>query len=352
MSTSAATNGSGLAGVPADQYARASRAAEAVLYDGYLLRPASRRSAHNHRPRHVGVLTPQVWAQENLPLDTGVDGAVESWFARSEVVAECPSGTSLTVRLRFLQPQRRSVERYVAGTGFVPAQRLDVGGWHVTNADEVIPHERDVTVDVSALLREPVDVIVDAIGSTELEIVRDGSGAVRGRIRRSCRPVQVRLSLGAADAGLVVSMVRLRVVVENVTDGVDADLSSAIAAQQSVVSTHWFLGLSDGGFVSLLDPPLWAVDATAECANIHSFPVLAGEGGRDDLMLCAPVVLADYPRAEPRTLGDELDAAGAEPSAVPPALPAPITPATYPAGSLESSAPARWVVLRPAASAF
>ena len=331
MTTVAVASGSGLGGAAADQYARARRASESGLYDGYLLRPASRRGARNHQPQRVGVLAPRNWAEQNLALDTGIDGTAESWFARTEVVAECPPGVLLTVRLRFLQPQRRSVERYVAGIGFVPAARLDVDGWHVTNAEEAIPHERDATVAVAALLCGPVEVSFDAVGSTELETVRDSSGAVRGRIRRSCRPVQVRLHVGASDAGLVVSMVRLRVVIENVTEHVPAEAPAVIAAQHSLVATHCFLGLTDGGFVSLLDPPMWAVEATSRCTNIHAFPVLAGEGGRDDLMLSAPVMLVDYPRAEPRTLGDELDAAGAEPSAVTPQS-TPITPATYPAG--------------------
>jgi hypothetical protein len=194
--------------------------------------------------------------------------------------------------------------------------------------------------------REPAEVGYDAVGATELEIVRDRTGAVRGRIRRTCRPIEIRLQIGAADAGLVVPMVRLRVVVENVTDGVPVDSSPAVAAEHSLMATHCFLGLSDGGFLSLLDSPPWAVDATAECTNIHAFPVLTGDGGRDDLMLSAPVVLPDYPVGEPLTYGDELDAAGASPTLAAP-LPTPITPATYPIGPAAGASPtARWVVVR------
>jgi hypothetical protein len=340
---------SGFGGVPAEHYLRASRAADAILYDGYQLRPGSRRGVANDRPRRVGVLTPKDWAEENLPLDTGIDGTVESWFARTEVVAECPPETSLTVRLRFLQAQRRTVERYIPGTGFVPAARLDVDGWVVTSADEAIPHERDLTVDLDSLRAAPAEFALDAISSTEFEMVRDSTGAVRGRIRRTCRSLQVRTQVAAVDAGLVVPMMRIRVVVENVTKNVPSDMSPAMAMEHSLIATHCFLGLSGGGFASLLNPPPFAVDAVAECTNIHAFPVLAGEGGRDDLMLSAPVVLADYPRGEPVTLGEELDAAGAAPAT---ALPLPITPATYPTGPLAVPAPSserpHWVTLRPA----
>jgi hypothetical protein len=341
----------GLGNVPADQYLRASDIAEAILYDGYLLRPGSRRGGHG-RPKRVGVLTPRDWSEQNLPLDTGIDGRVESWFARTEVVAERAPGSSLTVRLRFLQPQRRNVERHIDGTGFVPTSRLDVDGWVVSNAEEAIPHERDITVALDGVRRTPTEVAFEAIGVSELEVVRDRTGTVRGRIRRTCRPLQIRLQIAASDAGLVVPMVRLRVVVENVTEGVPVDASSAIVAEHSIVATHCFLGLSDGGFASLLDPPSWAIDAVGECTNIHTFPVLAGDGGREDLVLSAPVLLPDHPHGEPRTYGDELDAAGTESSIAQP-LPTPVTPATYPVGPTPAASgvaisTARWVVVRPA----
>jgi hypothetical protein len=324
----------GLGAIPAEQYARARAVAEAILYDG------------SFRRSRVGVLAPRDWSRENLPLDTGIDGAVESWFARTEVVAECAPGTMLTVRLRFLQPQRRWVERYLDGTGFVPAARLDIDGQHVSNADEVVRHERDLTVDLDAVRASPTEARFEALGVTEVEVVRDASGVVVGRIRRTCRPLQIRLQVAAADAGLVVPMVRLRVVVENVTAGVPADASPATAAEHSMVATHCFLGLSDGGFASLLDPPSWAIDAVGECTNIHAFPVLAGDGGREDLVLSAPVLLPDHPHGEPRTYGDELDAAGSESSVAQP-LPTPVTPATYPLGPMPSLS-GRWVVVRPA----
>jgi hypothetical protein len=346
----AAADRPALGNVPDEQYLRASDIAEAILYDGYLLRPGSRRGGHG-RPRRVGVLAPRDWSEQNLPLDTGVDGAVESWFARTEVVAERAPGTSLTVRLRFLQPQRRNVDRYLEGTGFVPTSRLDIDGWLVSNAEEAIPHERDLTVDVDALRSMPAEVSLEVTGVTELEVVRDRAGVVRGRIRRTCRPLQIRLQIAAADAGLVVPMARLRVVVENVTEGVPADASAVLAAEHSMVATHCFLGLSDGGFASLLDPPSWSIDAVGECTNIHTFPVLAGDGGREDLVLSAPVLLPDHPHGQPRTYGDELDAAGTEPSIARP-LPTPVTPATYPVGPVPAAASpvatARWVVVRPA----
>lgn len=286
-----------------EAYLRARHAADAILYDGR---------------RRVGVLTPRDWAQANLPLDTGVAGTVESWFARTEVVAESAPGTVITVRLRFLQPQRRTVERYVDGTGFVPAARVVVDDREVSAGEEFVRHERDLTVPLDAARSGPVEAAYDAAGVTELEVLRDATGVVHGRVRRTCRPLSARMEVAAVDTGLVVPMVRLRVVVENVTPGAAADAEPAIAAEHSMVATHCFLALSDGGFVSSLDPPPFAADAVAECTNMHAFPVLAGDGGRDDLVLSAPVLLSDYPHDSPQTYGDELDAAVTEPTVVSP----------------------------------
>lgn len=331
---------SGLGSVAPDVYRRARTVADEILYD---------------QGRRVGVLLPRDWSAHNLPLDTGVDGTTESWFARTEVVAECAPGATLAIRLRFLQPQRRTVERYLDGTGFVPTSRLDVdGGWAIATAEESIRHERDLTVDLDEVRRAPVEARFEAVGVTELEVARDATGAVRGRIRRTCKPLQLRVQVAATDAGLVVPMVRLRVVVENVTDGVPADAPPVVAAAHSTVGTHCLLALSDGGFVSLLDPPAWAIDAVRECTNIHAFPVLAGDGGREDLVVSAPVLLPDHPHGAPGTYGDELDAAGSAPSQAK-LLPTPLTSATYPIGPspatvapVASAASAQWVVLRKA----
>jgi hypothetical protein len=122
-------------------------------------------------------------------------------------------------------------------------------------------------------------------------------------------PMEVGVVLGATDAGVVVPMVRLRAVVENLTPSVSPDVPPMVARCQSMLATHLFIGLSDGCFVSMFSPPSWAADAVGACTNIHTFPVLAGDEGRDDLMLSAPVPLGDRPRGVPVTLGEMLEAA-------------------------------------------
>jgi hypothetical protein len=261
-------------------------------------------------PRAVGVLAPCLWANANLPLDVGIDGTAESWFARTECVAECREGATLTVRLRFLQAQRRAVERHIDDTGFVAVEPLDVDGLVLHSGDEAVPHERDVTVDVARLLRGEVAVELAAPSTLETQLVREAGGLVAGRIRRRCWPLRIKLRLVAMTTGGLTPMLRLRVVVENITSPIAVDAPPLIARLQSMLSTHVFLALTNGEFVSLLEPPKRAAEAVSACTNIHTFPVLAGGVGRSDLMLSAPVpLLQDRPFGRLEPLDGLLDVA-------------------------------------------
>ena len=58
-----------------------------------------------------------------------------------------------------------------------------------------------------------------------------------------------------------------------------------------------------GEFVSLLDPPEDLGELVSECKNVGNFPVLIGEQGERDMMLCSPIVLYDYPQIAPESAG-------------------------------------------------
>ena len=66
--------------------------------------------------------------------------------------------------------------------------------------------------------------------------------------------------------------------------------------------------MSGGEFVSLLDPPEGLGEFVSECKNVGNFPVLVGEQGERDMMLCSPIVLYDYPQVAPESAGDFYDA--------------------------------------------
>ncbi len=67
------------------------------------------------------------------------------------------------------------------------------------------------------------------------------------------------------------------------------------------------LSTSGGQFVSLLDPPEELREAAAGCENRGLWPVLVGEEGQRDAMLCSPIILYDYPQIAPESPGALFD---------------------------------------------
>ncbi len=101
---------------------------------------------------------------------------------------------------------------------------------------------------------------------------------------------------------------RLTVRVENTTMNVDRRVRREEALRRSLVSTHLLLGVEQGSFLSLIDPPEWARPAAAACGNVRAFPVLAGPAGSARVMLSAPIILYDHAEVAPESPGDLFDA--------------------------------------------
>jgi hydrogenase maturation protease len=74
-----------------------------------------------------------------------------------------------------------------------------------------------------------------------------------------------------------------------------------------MVSTHTILEVTDGDFVSLLEPPEDLREAGAACRNLGTWPVLAGEKEQCKCMLSSPIILYDYPEVAPESPGDLFD---------------------------------------------
>ena len=45
-------------------------------------------------------------------------------------------------------------------------------------------------------------------------------------------------------------------------------------------------------------------ETVSGCKNVGNFPVLIGDHGKRDRMLCSPIVLYDYPQIAPESAGD------------------------------------------------
>jgi hydrogenase maturation protease len=80
------------------------------------------------------------------------------------------------------------------------------------------------------------------------------------------------------------------------------------ALLQAMVSAHVIAHVSEGEFVSLLEPRGDLVEAAAGCRNTGVFPVLAGVAPEREFLLISPINLYDYPQVAPESLGDFNDA--------------------------------------------
>jgi hypothetical protein len=76
---------------------------------------------------------------------------------------------------------------------------------------------------------------------------------------------------------------------------------------RSLISTHTILGVRQGEFVSLLDPPEMFREAAAGCRNIGTWPALVGDEGERDCLLSSPIIIYDYPQVAPESAGDFYD---------------------------------------------
>jgi hypothetical protein len=104
------------------------------------------------------------------------------------------------------------------------------------------------------------------------------------------------------------TLLKLRLRVENVTAWALPGAPRSEAMRASLLGCHLLLAVTNGAFLSLLDPPAWATEAAAGCRNIGTYPVLAGGEGRRDLMLSSPVILYDHPAVAPESPHDLFDA--------------------------------------------
>jgi len=73
----------------------------------------------------------------------------------------------------------------------------------------------------------------------------------------------------------------------------------------SMVSAHAILGVEDGEFISLLEPPAALAEVAAQCSNEGVWPVLAGDGSTT--VLSSPIILYDYPQIAPESAGSLFD---------------------------------------------
>ena len=267
--------------------------AKAVLYEGYMLYPYRPSSVKNRQRFNFGVLYPKLYSE----AQTGSD----AWMMRTECLVERTSSAietaietpAIEVRVRFLKLVAR-MSRDIAEAS-VPWQEA-------MECEVVIPRQ-----NLDTLVAAPLQWDFTFPAKQESEDLRDENGEIAGRIDRVQPSVQGTVLLHATR--VADDLFKLQVQVKNLTPQEQApDLTSRDAAlMQSLVSAHTLLGVVNGQFVSLLEPPENLKDLATSCENVGAWPVLVGAEGERDTMLASPIILYDYPQIAPESPGDLFD---------------------------------------------
>lgn len=265
-------------------FAPAQDVADAVLFEGYVLYPYRASSSKNQVRWQWGVLMPPAYAELDPSERTG---------SRTECLLE-GDNAQLTVRVRFLQVQRRTIESQ-AGEELAS---LDVGDTTYVPWDEAIERCVDLELPLTDL---PFERPFFVEGGVDRESLGDKGTLVRRRELLS-GVVSVRATKLPGPYGVR----KLTLTVTNTTQSEASDRTSAL--REALVACHLLLAVGGGRFISLLDPPEWATGYVAECENVGAFPVLAGDPGRTDLVLASPIILYDHPQIAAESQGDLYDA--------------------------------------------
>jgi hypothetical protein len=286
------------AAFPSFELAR--KVADAVLYEGYLLYPYRASAAKNQARWQFGVLMPRLWSEH---------GPDEPWATRTECLLEPEEATTVRVLVRFLHVQAKTVEvvDVEAGT-FHEADTLPVDGSELVPWDEAAEQEAAVEAPLARLLEGELVTPFERPGGRRVEPVHSAAGRLAGRTVRRRWPVLGSVKLSAERLEGPYGLVRLRLVLENASAWNEPGADRSVALRHSLVAAHSLIGIDQGVFLSLLDPPEWAKPAAEACQNLHTWPVLIGDEGRRDAMLSSPIILYDHPTIAPESPGDLFDA--------------------------------------------
>lgn len=289
-------------------FTAAEEVVKATLYEGYLLYPY-RPSAIKNRQRWTfgGVYPPACSSSGASRLEC-------------QCLLEGSEETRIEVRVRFLQPLARQIGEFPSPLEALPdgvqpefraVHSLTVAGRTFYTSEEAV--EREVELP-GATLRElaannDAPVTFGFPESRTTQTLIDAGGLIRGLIIRAHSAIEgtVRVKANPVATGAY----RLCIRIDNTTP-TDSNVlmrhsTSPAAEMNAFLSTHTILGVANGAFVSLIDPPESLAETARTCVNQAAWPVLVGKEGARDLLLCSPIILYDYPQIAPESPGDLFD---------------------------------------------
>jgi hypothetical protein len=276
------------------------KVADAILYEGYLLYPYHLQAQKNQARFQFGVLMPPAYA--------AVDDCEPS-VSQTECLVECPDDAQVRVLVRFLQLRHRGIERLSPETGeFHEVDALAVDGTEYTSWDEAAEREQWAELPVSELSGQGRDIEFHIWAGETAEDLTDAQGRPAGRQVYRWQAILGMIRMQAERVAGPYGALRLRVRLENETVPGTALRSRDDGLRHAMIGAHVLIWVPGGRFLSMTDPPEWAAAAVAECANVGTWPVLAGPADCRDLLLSSPVILYDHPEIAAESAGELFDA--------------------------------------------
>ncbi len=273
----------------------AKQVADAVLYEGYMLYPYRPSAIKNRQRWTFGILYPPAYSE--------VQQGTERAGMHSECLIVASGDAGVEIQLRFLHLLAKQVTRAVEDR-FEPVASLVVDGELIESWDEGV--ERSVEFEVTLEAGRTRKLGFGFHGSNQTERLYDSSGQIAGTLIQTQHAVSGTVTVAAHK--LSERIWKITVDVSNATELPPESPDRDQALLRSLLSAHTILTVSGGEFVSLLDPAEDLGELVSECKNVGNFPVLVGEQGERDMMLCSPIVLYDYPQIAPESAADFYDA--------------------------------------------
>ena len=281
--------------------------ANAVLYEGYILYPY-RPSTKNAQRWSFGGLYPRSYCEQQ--------NRCEAWTQQTECLVHGSLRTSFQVVVRFLHLTDRQVGAIDPPLPewtdhpeprFRPVEMLQVGtrryhAWQEAEEREVAPAASLLGDLCASTMRREFRFE----GGQRREPLKGPAGDFVGLLLRKQRSIEGLVEVAAAEVESGLFRMTIRTMNQTrVAENQPLDRDAALL--HSFVSTHAILGLEQGEFVSMMDPPEHWRQAAAGCRNVGAWPVLVGQEGSKDTMLSSPIILYDYPRVAPESPGDFFD---------------------------------------------
>jgi hypothetical protein len=286
---------------------RVKKIADAVLYEGYMLYPYRISSIKNRQRWNFGVLYPRFYCESQCGSDAS--------NMQTECLMKATPLARITVKVRFLQVVRRSIGKLLKpakmplsvdrDVDFV--DRLEVAGRVYQPWQETFERELSFSAMKVASLNCLQTMSFSFPRQRRVEYLRDEHGATVGVVVRDWEMLNgsVQFSAGKLRDGVVKITVRTNNLVSFDSAPVLDPSDREAVLPFSLVSAHTILGVEDGEFLSLLDPPEALKNLATQCRNVGTWPVLAGEPGES--VISSPIILYDYPQIAPESAGNLFD---------------------------------------------